>query len=78
VPSEETLERALDLAARIASLPALAVQAAKEAILRAFELPLSEGLEFERRRFFTLFASEDQKEGMAAFVGKRPPEWKGR
>ena len=78
VPSEETLDKALDLAARIASLPALAVQAAKESILRAFELPLSEGLEFERRRFFTVFASEDQKEGMAAFVEKRPADWTGR
>lgn len=78
VPNEQTLDRAFDLAARIASMPPLAVQAAKESILRAFELPLSEGLDFERRRFFTLFASADQKEGMAAFVEKRTASWKGR
>jgi enoyl-CoA hydratase len=45
---------------------------------RAFELSLEAGLEFERRNFFLLFASEDQKEGMAAFVEKRAPRWKGR
>lgn len=78
VPAEETLEAALALAARVASMPALAVLAAKEAIERAYELPLSGGLEFERRNFFLLFSSEDQKEGMAAFIEKRSPEWKGR
>jgi enoyl-CoA hydratase len=45
---------------------------------RAYELSLEAGLELERRNFFMLFASEDQKEGMAAFVEKRPPTWKGR
>ncbi len=78
VASEETLEVALDLAARVAAMPPLAVMAAKEAIERAHELSLTAGLEFERRNFFLLFASEDQKEGMAAFVEKRPPSWKGR
>ena len=78
VAAEETFEAALDLAARIAAQPPLAVMAAKEAIERAEELSLSAGLEFERRNFFMLFASEDQKEGMAAFVEKRPPQWRGR
>ena len=78
VPSEETFEAALDLAAKLAAQPPLAVMAAKEAIERAEELSLSAGLEFERRNFFMLFASEDQKEGMRAFVEKRPPEWHGR
>jgi enoyl-CoA hydratase len=75
---EETLSAALDLAARIAAQPPLAVQAAKEAIDRAFELSLAAGLEFERRNFFLLFASEDQKEGMRAFKEKRSPGWRGR
>ena len=78
VPAEETLLVALRLAARIAALPPVALLAAKEAVNRAFELSLEAGLEFERRNFFLLFASEDQKEGMTAFVEKRPPAWKGR
>jgi enoyl-CoA hydratase len=78
VPPEETVPSALELAARIAAMPPLAVMAAKEAVDRAFELPLGAGLEFERRNFFGLFASEDQKEGMAAFTEKRPARWRGR
>jgi len=78
VAPESTFEAALDLAARIAAMPPLAVRAAKEAIERADELPLTAGLEFERRSFYLLFATEDQKEGMAAFVEKRPAEWRGR
>jgi enoyl-CoA hydratase len=78
VAREQTLPEALALAAEIASQPPLAVMAAKEAVNRAFELSLEAGLEFERRNFFLLFASADQKEGMAAFVEKRPPDWKGR
>ena len=78
VTREETLPSALRLAGDIAAMPPLAVVAAKEAINRAFELSLEAGLEFERRNFFLLFASEDQKEGMRAFVDKRAPEWKGR
>jgi enoyl-CoA hydratase len=78
VPPEETVLAALRLAARIAALPPVAVLAAKEAVNRAFELSLEAGLEFERRNFFLLFASEDQKEGMSAFIEKRQPEWKGR
>jgi enoyl-CoA hydratase len=78
VAREETLPAALSLAARIAAQPPLAVLAAKEAVNRAFELSLEAGLEFERRNFFLLFASEDQKEGMRAFGEKRSPEWRGR
>jgi enoyl-CoA hydratase len=78
VAREETLPAALALAAEVASMPPLAVRAAKEAVNRAYELSLEAGLEFERRNFFMLFASDDQKEGMAAFIEKRKPTWKGR
>jgi enoyl-CoA hydratase len=77
VPAEATIDAAFELAAAVAAMPPLAVMAAKEAVQRAFELPLSGGLEFERRNFYLLFASDDQKEGMAAFVEKRSPEWSG-
>jgi enoyl-CoA hydratase len=78
VPDEATVDAALDLAARVAAMPPVAAAAAKEAVLRAHELSLSAGLEWERRAFFLLFATEDQTEGMAAFVEKRRPSWKGR
>jgi enoyl-CoA hydratase len=78
VAREEVVPAALALASEIAALPPLAVRAAKEAVNRAYELSLDAGLEFERRNFFLLFASDDQKEGMAAFVEKRKPAWKGR
>ena len=78
VPGEQTVGAALELGATIASKPPVAVLAAKEAVRLADELPLSAGLRHERRAFFALFASDDQREGMAAFVEKRRPEWKGR
>jgi enoyl-CoA hydratase len=78
VPPETTLDTALELASTIASLSPVAVRAAKQAVLRAHELPLAAGLADERAAFFLLFASEDQREGMAAFVEKRQPDWKGR
>jgi enoyl-CoA hydratase len=78
VPPEATLDAALELAAQVAAMPPVAVLAAKEAVNRAYELSLEAGLEFERRSFFLLFASDDQREGMAAFVEKRPPTWSGR
>jgi len=78
VAREETLPAAMALAAEIAALPPLAVRAAKEAVNRAYELSLEGGLEFERRNFFMLFASDDQKEGMRAFMEKRSPKWSGR
>lgn len=77
VPSAETLSSALELAAVIASMPPLAVIAAKEAVNRAEELSLEDGLAFERRNFYLLFSSDDQREGMAAFLEKRGPAWKG-
>ncbi|HJP89912.1 MAG TPA: enoyl-CoA hydratase-related protein [Candidatus Limnocylindrales bacterium] len=78
VPSEATVQAALELAGRIASMPPVAVMAAKAAVNRAEELSLEAGLEFERRNFYLLFDTEDQTEGMAAFSEKRPPQWKGR
>ena len=78
VPADETLSAALELGGIIASKAPVAVLAAKEAVRLAEELPLSAGLRHERRAFFALFASDDQGEGMSAFVEKRRPEWKGR
>ena len=78
VPVEVYLDEALKLANEIAARPPLAVRFAKEAINKAFEESLSEGLEFERRLFYFLFATADQKEGMRAFVEKRQAEWTGR
>ena len=78
VPAEDTLGAALELAARIAARPPLAVRVAKDSIRSASELPLAAGLELERRNFFALFGTEDQREGMAAFDEKRPPTWTGR
>ena len=77
-PSNDVLANALGLAAQIAAMAPLAVIAAKEAVTRAAELPLSAGLEFERRNFFMLFDTEDMREGTAAFLEKRPADWKGR
>jgi enoyl-CoA hydratase len=78
VPAEATLTSALELAAEIAAQAPLAVIAAKEAVRQADELSLAAGLAFERRAFFLLFASDDQREGMDAFAAKRQPTWKGR
>ena len=78
VPAAETVESALELADRIASMPPLAVRAAKRSVLAAAELPLSAGLRAEREAFFDLFATDDQREGMRAFQDKRRPEWTGR
>lgn len=77
VPVERCLEEALDLASQIAERAPLAVRLGKEAVNHAFESFLSDGLKDERRSFYLLFASQDQKEGMAAFVAKRKAEWKG-
>jgi len=78
VPVELLLEEAKNLARKIAAKPLLAVKAAKEAILKSANIPLDEGLEFERKSFYLLFASEDRKEGMKAFLEKRKPEFKGK
>ncbi len=77
VPVEYYLQEAKDLAKDIASKPPLAVRLAKEAVLKSFDTTIEGGLEFERKNFYLLFASEDQKEGMKAFVEKRKAEWKG-
>jgi len=77
-PVETYLEEALKLAAKVAAQAPLAAQLAKEAVNKALETSLHEGLHFERRLFQMLFASEDQKEGMAAFIEKRAPQWKGK
>ncbi len=78
VPAEQTVAAALDLAARIAAMPPLAVMAAIASVRAAEELPLRDGIALERRRFHLLFGTEDQREGMAAFLEKRTPVWKGR
>jgi len=77
VPVERYLEEALDLAAQVAGRAPLAVRLGKEAVNHAFESFLADGLKDERRAFYLLFATQDQKEGMAAFVEKRKAEWKG-
>ena len=78
VPSAQTVEAALELADTIAGMPPLAVRAAKRSVLAAADLSLSAGLRAERAAFFELFATEDQREGMRAFMEKRPPTWTGR
>ena len=78
VPASEVVNAALTLADTIASMPPLAVRAAKRSVLAAAELPLSAGLRSEREAFFDLFATDDQREGMRAFQEKRPPRWTGR
>lgn len=78
VPVEYYLEEAKALAKEIASKPPVAVRLAKEAVLKSFDTTIEGGLEFERKNFYLLFATDDQKEGMKAFVDKRKPEWKGR
>ena len=78
VPGAKLLEEALAAAGQIAGFSLPSVMAAKEAINRAFETPLTEGILFEGRTFHSLFATEDQKEGMAAFVEKRKASFKHR
>ncbi|HVI51033.1 MAG TPA: enoyl-CoA hydratase [Candidatus Sulfotelmatobacter sp.] len=78
VPAAELLEEALKVAERIASMGRAAVLAGKEAVNRAYETTLAEGVHFERRLFHALFATEDQKEGMAAFAEKRQPNFKNK
>ena len=76
VPKERVLDEALEAAAVIASMSLPSVMMAKEAINRAYEAPLNEGLLFERRNFHALFATHDQKEGMNAFIEKRSPDFR--
>lgn len=78
VAPERLLDEALEAAAKIASLSRPSVLMAKEAVNRALETTLEEGLRFERRLFHSLFATDDQKEGMTAFIEKRKPAFKNR
>jgi enoyl-CoA hydratase len=78
VPAADLLDEALKVAAQIASMAPLAAIAVKEMVNAAFEMPLAQGIRFERRLFHGLFGTEDQKEGMTAFVEKRPGNWTGR
>lgn len=76
VPTEQLMEKTMEVAQTIASMSLPSVMMAKESINRAYESGLNEGLMFERRNFHALFSTEDQKEGMAAFVEKRQPDFK--
>ena len=78
VPADQLLDEALKLAAQIAAMAPLAAVATKEMVNAALETNLAQGILFERRLFHGLFGTEDQKEGMAAFVDKREAAWKGR
>ena len=78
VPVDELLEEALKVAATIASKSLPVLMLTKESVNRAFEVSLTEGVRFERRVFHSLFATQDQKEGMAAFVGKRAAQFKNQ
>jgi enoyl-CoA hydratase/carnithine racemase len=78
VPPEAVLEEALRIAAAIAERAPVAVRAAKEAVLRGLEVDLESGLAYEKRLFALLFATEDSREGLRAFLEKREPQYKGR
>ena len=76
VPAANLMDEAMKAAETIAAMSLPSVLAAKEAVNRSFETSLAEGVRFERRVFHALFATKDQKEGMAAFVEKRPPKFR--
>jgi enoyl-CoA hydratase len=76
VPAASLMDETLKVAETIAAMSLPSVLAAKEAVNRSFETSLAEGVRFERRVFHALFATKDQKEGMAAFVEKRPPKFR--
>ena len=78
VPVEGYLDAAVAFAEELASRAPVAVRMAKDAVNAAFETTLTEGLAVEKRNFYPLFATEDQKEGMQAFIEKRKPNWKGK
>lgn len=77
-PVESYFDEAVKLAAKIATMPRVAVRLIKDSINKAYELSLSEGLEYEKGSFYLSFATEDKREGMSAFVEKRQPQWKHR
>ena len=78
MPADTLVEEALKAAQTIAGFGRAAVLSAKDAVNRAYETTLAEGVAFERRAFHALFATDDQKEGMRAFVEKRPAAFKNR
>jgi enoyl-CoA hydratase len=78
VPDGQHLEEAKKLARDVAKQAPIAARFVKEAILKSFEMPLEEGLDYEKRLFAMLFSTEDQKEGMRAFLAKEPPNFRGR
>jgi enoyl-CoA hydratase len=78
VPAKKLMDEAMAAAAKITEKSAVTVMAVKEAVNRAYETPLSEGLLFERRLFHALFATEDQSEGMSAFLEKREPQFRDK
>ncbi len=78
VPNELCLESAMQLAKEVAARPPIAVMLGKDAVLKAFDTTLEAGLDAERKNFFLLFGTEDRREGMQAFLEKRPPQWKGK
>jgi enoyl-CoA hydratase len=78
VPVKKLMEVALEVAGKIAEKSQISIKAAKDAVNRSYETTLAEGLLFERRVFHSMFATEDQKEGMAAFVEKREPQFRDK
>jgi enoyl-CoA hydratase len=78
VPAKNLMEEALKAAVKITEKSALTAMAVKESVNRSYETTLTEGLRFERRMFHAMFATEDQKEGMAAFLEKRQPQFRDR
>ncbi|MFN8448183.1 MAG: enoyl-CoA hydratase-related protein [Anaerolineae bacterium] len=77
-PVDSYMDEAVALASKIASMPRVAVRLIKDAVNKAEELPLSAGLDYEKRSFYLAFSTEDKTEGMTAFIEKRPPQWKHR
>ena len=78
VPADQLMDETMKAAKKIAGLSRPSVLMAKEAVNKAFETTLAEGVMFERRLFHATFGTEDQKEGMSAFAEKRKPDWKNR
>ncbi len=78
VPAEQVIDEAKALGNAIATKPPLSVKLSKQAVLKAFELPLTEAVDLERKLFYLLFATEDAKEGIGAFIEKRKPTFHGR
>jgi enoyl-CoA hydratase len=78
VPAKKLMDEAMGAAAKIAEKSMITAMAAKEAVNRSYESTLGEGLKFERRLFHSMFATEDQKEGMAAFLEKREAQFRDR